>query len=131
MTRSESRRYVRAERKSRERRRLLPWCLASLAVVAAAAALVALRPQVWRGEGRPGPEPLPLQIARVDALAQQGRLPEAIAEAHAVLELSPGDENLRQRLAHWLFSVGRFDEAGAQCRQCLARRPDDAPLQFL
>lgn len=54
--------------------------------------------------------------------------PAAIDDAARALALAPGDDRLRR---HWLSALilkGRQTEAETECRQLLARHPDDAEL---
>jgi len=58
----------------------------------------------------------------------QQRQPETAAvEFSIVLKLLPGDYRARENLADALITMGRFDEAIAQCRELLRRMPYHAP----
>ncbi len=130
MARALSGRNVAPDRKSSAQKRAILWGVAGLAALAAA--LVA-----WRfyynnsADSPPQPDALPALLARIDASAQGGRLPEAIDGAQAALRLRPSDQALRQRLAQWLHSVGRYDEAYAECQRYLASRPHEPQAVFL
>jgi Flp pilus assembly protein TadD len=55
-----------------------------------------------------------------DALARQGRLPEAIAAVEAAVALEPTNPHWHNRLAHVLLQTGRLAEAEAAARAAIA-----------
>jgi tetratricopeptide (TPR) repeat protein len=55
----------------------------------------------------------------------------AVDDGRRVLELDPGNDEVRRELAGLLVQVGRFDEAEAACRASLARAPGDPRLLYL
>lgn len=77
------------------------------------------------------PDDLEAQRLYVELTSKSGRLPEAIDAARAALQLKADDDRLRERLANWLFSTGRYDEAYVECEHCLMQRPRDPQLLFL
>lgn len=74
------------------------------------------------------PEP---HLTRVTLALQRDLIPEAIEAAQTALALQPDNRELRERLAHWLYRVGRTAEAEAEIRRCRERRPDDPWLRLL
>lgn len=62
---------------------------------------------------------------------QLKRHEEAYADARRLLELEPGDDDLRRTTLGQAFSVGRFADAEVLCRDLLAQHPDDRRLKSL
>jgi tetratricopeptide (TPR) repeat protein len=65
------------------------------------------------------------RTAMARAMMMQGRLPQAVEQAQAVLALAPSRVEARLLLADALFRQQRYEEAGVQYRQYLESRPDD------
>jgi tetratricopeptide (TPR) repeat protein len=61
---------------------------------------------------------------RAVALANAGRVDDALREFGAALEANPGYVDARTRLASTLAELGRFDEAIPQLREVATRAPD-------
>ena len=55
----------------------------------------------------------------------------AFADGRRVLELDPGNDAVRREVAWLGLQTGRFPEAEADCRQCLARDPRDGWVHYL
>jgi tetratricopeptide (TPR) repeat protein len=89
---------------------------------------------------RPGePQPYRLRMAlrhergrRERSAAEQLRLlGEALDDGQRVLELEPDDDRIRREVVWLMLRVGRFADAEATCRICLARAPGDPWLLYL
>jgi protein O-mannosyl-transferase len=61
-----------------------------------------------------------------NALADRGRVDEAIAHCRKALKIKPGYTEAHNNLGVFLFRVGRVDEAIAHCRKALEIKPDYA-----
>jgi predicted Zn-dependent protease len=59
------------------------------------------------------------------------RQDEAVADARRLLELRPGDQEVRQSVAFLLLVGGRPAEALRECRRALRSRPNDPRLRYL
>jgi predicted Zn-dependent protease len=82
----------------------------------------------WRSL-RPGDAEAHLFL--VDLSLQRGSLPGAIDGARAALRLKPEAHDLRTRLVVWLLTLGRNDEADAECHRCRESKPNDPVLKYL
>jgi tetratricopeptide (TPR) repeat protein len=65
------------------------------------------------------------RVAMARAFTIQGRLPQAVEQAQAVLAVAPSHVEARVLLADALFQQQRYEEAGIQYRAYLKSRPDD------
>lgn len=75
-------------------------------------------------------EPPPAEVigarsAMARVFAMQGRLPQAVEQAQAVLAVAPFQLDTRLLFAEVLFRQQRYEEAGVQYREYLKSRPDD------
>jgi predicted Zn-dependent protease len=101
----------------------------TLGYVAAGKLDAAERPlERWRALRPDSVEP---HLCLTDVSVRRDRLSGAIDGAREALRLRPGAHDLRQRLARWLYLVGRSEEADAECRRCREARPDDPNLALL
>jgi tetratricopeptide (TPR) repeat protein len=75
----------------------------------------------------PAAEVIVARTAMARVFATQGRLPQAVEQAQAVLAVAPSQIEARFLLAQVLFRQQRYDEAGVQYREYLKSRPDDVP----
>ena len=64
-----------------------------------------------------------IQRSYASALAEQGKMDEAITHLREAVRLEPRDE-LRLQLAAWLHKAGNFRESVEQYLAALARQPD-------
>lgn len=83
------------------------------------------------------PHRLRMDLRHRTARAERGaagrlrRMGEALADGRRVLELEPGNDEVRREVVWLLLQVGQFDEAARDCRRCLERAPDDPWLLYL
>jgi tetratricopeptide (TPR) repeat protein len=56
---------------------------------------------------------------------------QATADGERVLELEPGNDDVRLEVAWLLIQVGRYEDGERACRLLLARNPDDPGLLYL
>jgi tetratricopeptide (TPR) repeat protein len=73
----------------------------------------------------PAAEVIIARIAMARAFEMQGRLPQAVEQAQAVLAVAPSSVEARLLLADALFRQQRYEEADSQYREYLKSRPDD------
>jgi Flp pilus assembly protein TadD len=73
----------------------------------------------------PAAEVIVARTAMARVFAMQGRLPQAVEQAQAVLAVAPSQMEARFLLAEVLFRQQRYEEAGVQYREYLRSRPDD------
>ena len=73
----------------------------------------------------PATEVIVARTAMARAFAMQGRLPQAVEQAQAVLAVAPSQLETRLLLAEVLFRQQRYEDAGVQYREYLTSRPDD------
>jgi tetratricopeptide (TPR) repeat protein len=73
----------------------------------------------------PAAEVIGARTAMARAFVMQGRLPQAVEQAQAVLAVAPSHEEARLLLADALFRQQRYEEALTQYREYLRSRPDD------
>jgi tetratricopeptide (TPR) repeat protein len=68
---------------------------------------------------------------RMEMHRQREQYEQALADGRRVLELDPDDLALRQRVAGFCFSAGRFEEAEREYRRCLEAQPNAPELLTL
>jgi predicted Zn-dependent protease len=68
---------------------------------------------------------------RLDWLVKQQRMPQALDDARHVLQLNPGDQAMRRKLATLLLMNGHYSEAEAECRRSLDAAPGDPNLGYM
>ncbi len=73
----------------------------------------------------PAADVIAARTAMARAFVMQGRLPQAVEQAQAVLAVAPSHHEARLLLADALFRQQRYEEAGVQYREYLKSRPDD------
>jgi tetratricopeptide (TPR) repeat protein len=73
----------------------------------------------------PATEVIIARIAMARAFELQGRSPQVVEQAQAVLAVAPSNVEARLLLADALFLQQRYEEAGSQYREYLKSRPDD------
>jgi tetratricopeptide (TPR) repeat protein len=73
----------------------------------------------------PAAEVIVARTAMARVFAMQGRLPQAVEQAQAVLAVAPSQMEARFLLAEVLFRQQRYEEAGVQYHEYLKSRPDD------
>jgi predicted Zn-dependent protease len=78
---------------------------------------------------RPGqPEPL---RQRMEFYRKRKQREEAYVDGRRLLELEPGNDQLRRTVMNLGFTVGRFEEAEQLCRDLLRRQPGDPALSVM
>jgi tetratricopeptide (TPR) repeat protein len=110
---------------------------AGIAVALALTGLTAMRNTVWSSAvslwadaARKSPEkPRPVQNLGT-ALAEAGRLREAIAPLRRAVELEPGSAFARAQLAAALLSLGRVEEGERELREALRLAPADVEATY-
>src|SRR5262249_6827640 len=62
---------------------------------------------------------------RIGLWLRWNRLRDAAEDGRYVLEHEPDNQQLRQQRARWLFIMGRFEEAEAECQRHLRASPNN------
>jgi Flp pilus assembly protein TadD len=63
------------------------------------------------------------------ALAQTGRIPDALRHFEAALRIDPEDPNIRLSLGAVLRALGRTEESEAQVRRAERLKAEQSPIQ--
>jgi tetratricopeptide (TPR) repeat protein len=77
-----------------------------------------------------GPDEAWWHTDRASALAQEGKLEEAVQELEAALRVNPGFVDANVNLAGTLAELGRLDEAIAHYEEVLRHRPERADVRL-
>ena len=83
---------------------------------------------IWSDTVLRRPENPRARLALGEALAREGRHPEAAQQFSEAIRIDPGDAQARHDLGLALFRMGRAEEALAQYRSIVAPSPDSASL---